>query len=53
MYANPKMFNDITEGTNPGCGTKGFPAAPGWDPSTGLGELFKLGDYEFWLTGGT
>ena len=25
-------FNDITTGTNPGCGTKGFSAVTGWDP---------------------
>lgn len=25
-------FNDVTEGNNPGCGTDGFPAGPGWDP---------------------
>jgi tripeptidyl-peptidase-1 len=24
-------------GSNPGCGTDGFPAAAGWDPSSGLG----------------
>ncbi|PIL35551.1 hypothetical protein GSI_02279 [Ganoderma sinense ZZ0214-1] len=30
-------FNDVTNGTNPGCQTEGFPAAPGWDPVTGLG----------------
>ncbi|KAI0359847.1 subtilisin-like protein [Trametes cingulata] len=30
-------FHDITNGTNPGCGTDGFPALPGWDPVTGLG----------------
>ncbi|KAI0719348.1 subtilisin-like protein [Cerioporus squamosus] len=30
-------YNDVTNGTNPGCGTEGFPAAPGWDPITGLG----------------
>ncbi|KAJ7762293.1 subtilisin-like protein [Mycena maculata] len=30
-------FNDITNGTNPGCGTDGFSAVPGWDPVTGLG----------------
>lgn len=29
LYAHPEMFNDITKGSNPGCGTKGFPAAPG------------------------
>ena len=25
-------FNDVTSGSNPGCGTDGFPAASGWDP---------------------
>ncbi|KAF8267312.1 subtilisin-like protein [Lactarius quietus] len=30
-------FNDITSGSNPGCGTKGFPAIVGWDPVTGIG----------------
>ncbi|PVH73292.1 subtilisin-like protein [Cadophora sp. DSE1049] len=37
MYANPAMFNDIVNGTNPGCDTPGFSAVPGWDPVTGLG----------------
>ncbi|EKM56142.1 uncharacterized protein PHACADRAFT_145272 [Phanerochaete carnosa HHB-10118-sp] len=37
LYANPGAFNDITTGSNPGCGTNGFPAASGWDPVTGLG----------------
>lgn len=30
-------FNDITLGSNPGCGSNGFPAGKGWDPVTGLG----------------
>ena len=30
-------FNDVKTGSNPGCGTPGFPTAPGWDPVTGLG----------------
>lgn len=34
-----KAFNDITNGSNPGCGTEGFSAVPGWDPVTGLGTL--------------
>jgi tripeptidyl-peptidase-1 len=38
FYAHPEIFTDITEGNNPGCGSKGFPAAPGWDPITGLGS---------------
>ena len=25
-------FNDITIGSNPGCGTEGFRATKGWDP---------------------
>lgn len=33
------MFRDIVAGNNPGCGTKGFYAARGWDPVTGLGVL--------------
>ncbi|PIL32625.1 hypothetical protein GSI_05329 [Ganoderma sinense ZZ0214-1] len=31
------VFNDITVGSNVGCGTAGFPALPGWDAITGLG----------------
>ncbi|CAK5270753.1 unnamed protein product [Mycena citricolor] len=38
LYSNPQMFNDITSGTNPGCGTNGFSAKAGWDPVTGLGS---------------
>jgi tripeptidyl-peptidase-1 len=38
LYAHPEAFNDITEGGNPGCGTNGFNAEPGWDPVTGLGS---------------
>ncbi|KAI0256020.1 subtilisin-like protein [Lactifluus subvellereus] len=30
-------FNDITSGSNPGCGTIGFNATKGWDPVTGVG----------------
>jgi len=43
-FLNPLLYgggrvglNDITSGSNPGCGTRGFPAVPGWDPVTGLG----------------
>ncbi|KUJ15936.1 alkaline serine protease [Mollisia scopiformis] len=38
IYQHPEAFNDITSGSNPGCGTPGFPAAKGWDPVTGLGS---------------
>ncbi|PSK33926.1 Protease KEX1 [Elsinoe australis] len=46
LYANPDAFNDITIGSNPGCGTGGFNATPGWDPVTGLGtpNVEKLRD---------
>ena len=37
IYQNPDAFHDITSGNNPGCGTDGFTAVPGWDPVTGLG----------------
>ena len=37
LYANPQMFTDITEGSNPYEKCAGFFAAPGWDPVTGLG----------------
>ncbi|GAW10864.1 hypothetical protein ANO14919_001990 [Xylariales sp. No.14919] len=38
LYAHPEVFNDVTEGSNPGCDTVGFKASPGWDPVTGLGS---------------
>lgn len=37
LYKNPQIFNDITSGNAPGCGTDGFKATLGWDPTTGLG----------------
>ena len=37
LYAHPEVLNDITSGSNPGCGTNGFSAVAGWDPVTGLG----------------
>ena len=47
LYKNPQVFHDIINGSNPNCGSSGFPAVPGWDPSTGLGtpdypKLLKL-----------
>ncbi|KAI9450416.1 subtilisin-like protein [Lactarius psammicola] len=43
-FLNPWLYsfglpglNDITSGSNPGCGTEGFSAINGWDPVTGLG----------------
>lgn len=37
IYKNPSIFNDVTIGHNPGCGTDGFFATKGWDPVTGYG----------------
>jgi len=37
LYANPGVLNDVASGSNPGCGTNGFPSLGGWDPVTGLG----------------
>lgn len=37
LYANTGVFNDIKNGSNPGCGSSGFAAVEGWDPVTGLG----------------
>ncbi|KAI9712697.1 MAG: hypothetical protein M1820_001318 [Bogoriella megaspora] len=47
MYKNPGMFNDIKNGSNPGCNTQGFSAVEGWDPVTGLGtpNYPKMLDY--------
>lgn len=37
LYAHPEAFYDVTQGSNPGCGTNGFSCAKGWDPVTGMG----------------
>jgi tripeptidyl-peptidase-1 len=37
IYEYPWVLNDITKGSNRGCGTSGFTAVEGWDPVTGLG----------------
>ena len=38
-FLNPMLYSsgltavdDVVQGSNPGCGTKGFPADQGWDP---------------------
>lgn len=33
----PGAFFDVTSGSNAACGTSGFPATSGWDPSSGVG----------------
>lgn len=38
LYQHPEAFNDVTNGSNPGCNSTGFLAAKGWDPVTGLGS---------------
>ncbi|KAF8259527.1 peptidase S8/S53 domain-containing protein [Lactarius quietus] len=47
-FLNPWLYgegrngiDDITSGSNPGCGTEGFPAIAGWDPVR-LGRLASL-----------
>ncbi|EPT03314.1 hypothetical protein FOMPIDRAFT_1158787 [Fomitopsis schrenkii] len=42
-------FNDITDGSNPGCDTEGFNAEPGWDPVTGVGTPNVAMLRELWL----
>ena len=37
LYEHPYVLNDITNGSNPNCGSSGFQASVGWDPVTGLG----------------
>ena len=37
LYEHPYVLNDITNGSNPNCGSSGFQASTGWDPVTGLG----------------
>ncbi|KAK5174105.1 uncharacterized protein LTR77_001185 [Saxophila tyrrhenica] len=49
-YKNPGVFNDITAGSNPGCGTDGFQAVPGWDPVTGLGTPNYPKMLKLWLS---
>lgn len=38
LYQHPEVFNDITQGSNSGCGGTAFEAVEGWDPVTGLGS---------------
>jgi len=37
--AHPEVFHDVTSGTNNAGQSYGFPAAPGWDPCTGVGTI--------------
>lgn len=38
-------FNDITSGSNPGCGTNGFTAGAGWDPVSVAADLGRPAYY--------
>jgi tripeptidyl-peptidase I len=38
QYANPEVFTDITQGSNPNCNSTGFITNKGWDPVSGLGS---------------
>ncbi|KAJ3777653.1 peptidase S8/S53 domain-containing protein [Lentinula raphanica] len=44
LYSKSEALNDVTSGSNPGCGTNGFTTSVGWDPVTGLGtpDFVKL-----------
>jgi tripeptidyl-peptidase-1 len=38
IYQYAAQFNDITQGSNPGCNSNGFQASQYWDPVTGWGS---------------
>ena len=45
LYSNPDALNDITSGSNPGCGTDGFYATTGWSPvRTIVGYMVRVAD---------
>jgi tripeptidyl-peptidase-1 len=50
LYSHPEILNDIVNGSNPGCGTGGFTAVPGWDPTSGLGTPNYPKMLEFFLS---
>lgn len=50
LYNNPYILNDITNGSNPGCGSAGFSAVKGWDPVTGLGTPNYPKMLDLWLS---
>nr|POF12860.1 tripeptidyl-peptidase sed1 [Quercus suber] len=45
-YAHPYIFNDITEGANPGCGTNGFSAVSGWKRNRNSNDRSTRKEYE-------
>ncbi|KAK5129907.1 hypothetical protein LTR08_002708 [Meristemomyces frigidus] len=50
LYAHPEVLNDITNGSNPNCGSEGFKTEVGWDPVTGLGTPNYPKMLELWLS---
>jgi tripeptidyl-peptidase-1 len=50
LYAHPWIMNDITSGSNEGCGTFGFTSVTGWDPVTGLGTPNYPAWASLWLS---
>ncbi|KAK4539399.1 hypothetical protein LTR36_010962 [Oleoguttula mirabilis] len=50
LYEHPEVLNDVTNGSNPNCGSAGFETAPGWDPVTGLGTPNYPKMLELWMT---
>ncbi|KAJ7070055.1 peptidase S8/S53 domain-containing protein [Mycena amicta] len=51
LYANPKMFNDVTLGHNTGCNTNGFAARAGWDPVTLSPPFFRTPAFLIYTAG--
>lgn len=49
-YAHPEVFNDVTLGSNKGCGVEGWEAVAGWDPATGLGTPNYPKMLELWMS---
>ena len=49
-YAHPEVFNDVTFGSNGGCGVEGWHAVAGWDPVTGLGTPNYPKMLELWMS---
>ena len=58
FYAHPEMFNDITDGNNPGCNTGGFKAVNGGNglkvrnkKPHGLSQMSAASDDAHWVHG--
>ncbi len=49
-HAASGILTDIKNGSNPNCGSSGFPAVDGWDPITGLGTPVYPKLLDFYLS---